>query len=81
MFLADSSSLSYRTGYITGRLLFLVLVPVLLLALIYWMSGRSGPAPMSFSHAISRWWVWVGGLLLGIVLLLTLAFLIAVNTS
>lgn len=77
--LADSSDVAYRAGLITGRLILLIFLPVLLLALIYWLSGRSGPTPMSFRHAITRWWVWVAGLLLGIVMLLTLAFLIAVN--
>ena len=56
-------------------------MPVLVLAVIYWLSGRSGPAPISFGRAITRWWVWVGGLGLGIMLLLTLAYLIAVNTA
>lgn len=77
--LADSSDVAYRAGLITGRLILLIFLPVLLLALIYWLSGRSGPMPMSFRYAITRWWVWVAGLLLGIVTLLTLAFLIAVN--
>jgi hypothetical protein len=75
--LVDTSSVSYRAGRITGRLIFLVLVPVFAIALIYWLSGRSGPTPMPFSHAISRWWVWVAGLLTGFVLLLTLAFSLA----
>jgi uncharacterized membrane protein YdcZ (DUF606 family) len=79
--LAASSDVSYRAGVITGRLFFLIFVPVVLLALIYWLSGRSGSTPMSFGHAITRWWVWVAGLLLGIVLLLTLAFLIAANSG
>jgi hypothetical protein len=29
---------------------------------------------MPFSHAISRWWVWVSGLLIGLILLTILAF-------
>ena len=79
--LASSSDVSYRAGVIAGRLILLIFVPVLLLALIYWLSGRSGPTPMTFRHAITRWWVWVAGLLLGIVVLLTLAFLIAANSG
>ncbi|HET9849341.1 MAG TPA: hypothetical protein VFR68_12410 [Candidatus Dormibacteraeota bacterium] len=77
--LAASSDFSYRAGVIAGRLILLIFLPVLLLALIYWLSGRSGPTPIPFRRAITRWWVWVAGLLLGIVLLLTLAFLIAAN--
>jgi hypothetical protein len=79
--LAESSDVSYRAGVITGRLIFLVFVPVLLLAAIYWLSGRSGSTPIPFRRAITRWWVWVGGLAVGIVLLLTLAFLVAVNSG
>jgi hypothetical protein len=78
-FLASSSDVSYRAGRIAGRLIFLVVVPVFTIALIYWLAGRSGPTPMPFSRAISRWWVWVSGLLVGIVLLLTVAFALAAS--
>jgi len=69
--------LSYRAGYVVGRLFYLALVPVFVIALIYWMSGRSRPEPMHFSHAISRWWVWVGGLLTGLLLLVAVGFAVA----
>lgn len=69
----DSSSASYQAGRIVGRLIYLALIPVLVIAFIYWLSGRSRPQPMPFSHAISRWWVWVAGLLTGIVLLTVIA--------
>jgi uncharacterized membrane protein YdcZ (DUF606 family) len=75
--LLDSSSTSYYAGRIAGRLIFLVVLPVFVIALIYWLTGRTGPTPMRFSHAVSRWWVWVAGLLAGIVLLLTLSFSLA----
>lgn len=71
--LLDSYSPSYQAGRIAGRLLFLAVIPVFLIALIYWLSGRSRPQPMPFSHAISRWWVWVVGLLSGFVLLILLS--------
>jgi hypothetical protein len=80
VFLADSSDLSFRAGRITGRLIYLAIVPVFVIALIYWRSGRKGPTPMPFSHAISRWWVWVAGLLIGFVLLLVLAFSLAAGS-
>lgn len=63
----------YQAGRIAGRLFYLAVVPVFVVALIYWLSGRSRPQPMPFSHAISRWWVWVVGLLSGIVLLVALS--------
>lgn len=65
---------SYTAGRIAGRLFYLALVPVFVIALIYWRRGRSGPQPRSFSHAISRWWVWVSGLLIGFILLTALGF-------
>ncbi len=65
---------SYTAGRIAGRLLYLAVIPVFVIALIYWRSGRSGPEPRSFSHAISRWWVWVSGLLIGFILLIALGF-------
>ena len=51
---ADQTSLSYRAGRAAGRLFYLALIPVFVIALIYWLSGRSRPEPMRFSHAISR---------------------------
>jgi len=78
---AETTSLSYRAGYVVGRLFYLALVPVFVIALIYWMSGRSRPEPMHFSHAISRWWVWVVGLLAGFLLLAVLGFAIASATT
>ena len=78
---ADTSSLSYRAGFVAGRLFYLALVPVFVIALIYWMGGRSRPEPMRFSHAISRWWVWVVGLLAGFVLLAALGFAVASVTT
>jgi len=75
--LADSYSIGERAGRITGRLIWLAVLPVLVIALIYWRSGRSRPTPMPFSHAISRWWIWVVGLLTGLVLLVILAFVLA----
>jgi uncharacterized membrane protein YdcZ (DUF606 family) len=74
---ADTTSTSYRAGYVVGRLFYLALVPVLVIALIYWLSGRSRPQPMRFSHAISRWWVWVVGLLAGFLLLIVLGVALA----
>lgn len=68
---------SYTAGRLIGRLLYLALIPVFVIALIYWRTGRSGPQPRSFSHAISRWWVWVSGLLIGIILLVALGFALA----
>lgn len=77
----DSDSTSYRIGLVTGRLIFLVIVPVFVIALIYWLSGRSRPQPMRFSHAISRWWVWVVGLVSGFVLLLALSAALVAATQ
>ena len=68
---------SYTAGRMVGRLLYLALIPVFVLALIYWLTGRSRPQPMPFSHAISRWWVWVSGLLIGVILLLALALAVS----
>ena len=78
---ADTTSTSYRAGYVVGRLFYLALVPVFVIAWIYWLSGRSRPEPMPFSHAISRWWVWVVGLLTGLILLFVLGFVVASSTS
>ena len=78
---ADTTSTSYRAGRAAGRLFFLALVPVFVIAWIYWLSGRSRPEPMPFSHAISRWWVWVVGLLTGLILLFVLGFVVASSTS
>ena len=64
-----------------GRLFFLALIPVFVIAWIYWLNGRSRPEPMTFSHAISRWWVWVVGLLTGLLLLFVLGFAVASSTS
>ena len=75
--LADSYSTSERAGRIAGRLLWLAILPVFVIALIYWLSGRSRPQPMPFSHAISRWWVWVGGLLIGFLLVVVIGFALA----
>ena len=74
---ADDYSLGYRAGRLVGRFLYLALIPVFVIALIYWLSGRSRPQPMRFSHAISRWWVWVVGLLIGFVLLTVLSIALA----
>jgi len=78
---ADTSSTSYRAGYIVGRLFYLALVPVFVIAVIYWLGGRSRPQPMRFSHAISRWWVWVVGLLTGFLLLIVLGVALASMTA
>ena len=78
---ADTTSTSYRAGYVVGRLFYLAVVPVFIIALIYWLNGRSRPEPMHFSHAISRWWVWVVGLLTGLILLFVLGFAVASSTS
>jgi len=75
------TSLGYRAGYFAGRLLFLAIVPVFVIALIYWLSGRSRPQPMGFSHAISRWWVWVVGLLAGFLLLVAVGFALASSAA
>lgn len=64
--MADEASRGYQAGRFAGRLFYLAIIPVLAVALIYWLSGRSRPQPMPFSHAISRWWVWVLGLLAGL---------------
>jgi hypothetical protein len=72
---------SYQAGRIVGRLLYLALIPVFAIALIYWLSGRSRPEPMRFSHAISRWWVWVVGLLTGFLLLIVLGFAVASSAT
>jgi hypothetical protein len=74
---ADDYSLGYRAGRLTGRFFYLALIPVFVIALIYWLSGRSRPQPMRFSHAISRWWVWVLGLLTGFLLVIVLGFVLA----
>jgi len=34
---ADTSSTSYRAGNIAGRLFYLALVPVFIIAVIYWL--------------------------------------------
>lgn len=73
----DDTSVGYRAGYYAGRLFYLAVIPVFAIALIYWLSGRSRPQPMPFSHAISRWWVWVAGLLTGFALLTTAGFAVA----
>lgn len=78
---ADEYSLGYQAGRTAGRFLYLAVIPVFVIALIYWLSGRSRPQPMRFSHAISRWWVWVIGLLAGLVLLIALGFAAASGTS
>lgn len=78
---ADTTSSSYRAGYVVGRLFYLAIVPVFVIALIYWIAGRSRPEPMRFSHAISRWWVWVVGLLVGFLLLIALGFALAASAS
>lgn len=77
----DSFSTSREAGRITGRLIFLAVVPVFIIALIYWWTGRSWPQPMRFSHAISRWWIWLVGLVAGFILLLLLAFQIAASEA
>ena len=74
---AESSSVTERAGRIAGRLIFLAVIPVFIIAWIYWLSGRSRPQPMPFSHAISRWWVWLAGLLAGFLLLVALGFALA----
>jgi len=78
---ADTSSTSYRAGYVAGRFFYLALVPVFAIALVYWLNGRSRPQPMRFSHAISRWWVWVVGLLTGFLLLIVLGVAFASTTA
>lgn len=74
---ADNTSLGYRAGYFAGRFFFLAIIPVFVIALIYWMGGRSRPQPMRFAHAISRWWVWVVGFLTGFALLVGVGLAIA----
>ena len=69
----DTYSVWERTGRVAGRLIFLAVIPVLAIAFAYWLSGRSRPQPMPFTHAISRWWVWGTGLLAGFLLLFVLA--------
>ena len=64
-----------------GRLFYLALVPVFVIALVYWLNGRSRPEPMRFSHAISRWWVWVAGLLTGFILLTVLGIALASTSA
>ena len=78
---ADTTSTSYRAGYVVGRLFYLALVPVFVIALVYWLNGRSRPEPMRFSHAISRWWVWVVGLPTGFVLLTVLGIALASTSA
>ncbi len=75
--MADDASLGYRAGRFAGRLFYLAIIPVFVIAWIYWLSGRSRPHPMPFSHAISRWWVWVGGLVTGLLLLVAVGFALA----
>lgn len=75
------TSVGYRAGYFVGRLFYLAIVPVFVIALIYWLSGRSRPRPTGFSHAISRWWVWVVGLLAGVVLLVAVGFALASSAA
>ena len=77
----DTTSTSYRAGYVVGRLFYLALVPVFVIALAYWLNGRSRPEPMRFSHAISRWWVWVVGLLTGFLLLTVLGVALASTSA
>ena len=77
----DSASTSREAGRITGRLIFLAVIPVFLIALVYWWMGRSRTQPMPFSHAISRWWIWLVGLVTGFILLLLLAFQIAASEA
>ena len=43
---AESSSVAERAGRIAGRLIFLAVIPVFIIAWIYWLSGRSRPQPM-----------------------------------
>jgi hypothetical protein len=69
---SDDLSVGRQAGRFAGRFIYLALIPVFAIALIYWLSGRSRPQPMRFSHAISRWWVWLLGLLTGFVLLVAL---------
>ena len=64
-----------------GRLFYLALVPVFVIALVYWLNGRARPEPMRFSHAISRWWVWVVGLLTGFILLTVLGIALASTSA
>jgi hypothetical protein len=78
---ANDTSVSYQAGRVAGRLFFLALIPVFAIALIYWLSGRSRPEPTRFSHAISRWWVWVVGLLTGFLLLVVLGFALAASAA
>ena len=78
---ADTTSTSYRAGYVVGRLFYLALVPVFVIALVYWLNGQSRPEPMRFSHAISRWWVWVAGLLTGFILLTVLGIALASTSA
>jgi hypothetical protein len=66
---------------VAGRLFFLALIPVFVIALIYWLRGRSRPEPIRFSHAISRWWVWVIGLVTGFLLLAVLGFAVASSAT
>jgi len=80
-FATDTTSASYRAGYVVGRLFYLAVVPVFVIALIYWLNGRSRPEPMHFSHAISRWWVWVVGLLTGFLLLTVLGVALASTSA
>jgi len=78
---ADTTSTSYQAGRVAGRLFYLALIPVFVIAWIYWLNGRSRPAPKPFSHAISRWWVWVVGLLTDLLLLFVLGFAVASSAS
>ena len=71
---ADETSASYQAGRVAGRLFFLAVIPVFVIAFIYWLRGQSRPEPIRFSHAISRWWVWVAGLPTGFLLLVALGF-------
>ena len=74
---ADETSASYQAGRVAGRLFFLAVIPVFVIAFIYWLRGQSRPEPIRFSHAISRWWVWVAGLPTGFLLLVALGFILA----
>jgi hypothetical protein len=73
----DSYNTSREAGRIAGRLIFLIVIPVFVIAFIYWLTGRSRPQPRTFGHAITRWWVWVVGLVTGFVLLVGLGYALA----
>jgi hypothetical protein len=67
---ADSDS--FRAGVLVGRLLGLLLtplVPVFLLATIYWVVQRARQHPISFGRALTKRWVLIAGGLIGLLLL------------